>query len=308
MKNKLTFKEISGLWLVEKKIYVKLSTYAAYALMLENHLLPAFGDRYEVTEEDVQEFVLTKLEEGKSQKTVKDMIMVLKMLLKFAAKHEYMPVRQIDIRFPTERENAVLPVLSKSDQKKVMTYVMENFSFRNLGVYICLSAGLRIGEVCALKWSDIDIVRGVISVNRTIQRIYYADGISRHSEVVIDTPKTFNSIREIPMTRELLRVMKPLMKIVNTSFYILTNSSTPVEPRTYRNHYKRLMEKVGVPPLKFHGLRHSFATRCIESKCDYKTVSVLLGHSNISTTLNLYVHPDMDQKKRCVEQMFRSIK
>lgn len=103
-------------------------------------------------------------------------------------------------------------------------------------------------------------------------------------------------------------MIKPFKKVVNGNFYVLTNSYQPTEPRTYRNYYKRLMEQLNMPKLKFHGLRHSFATRCIESKCDYKTVSVLLGHSNISTTLNLYVHPNMEQKKKCVEQMFKTLK
>ena len=105
-----------------------------------------------------------------------------------------------------------------------------------------------------------------------------------------------------------MKMIKPFKKVVNGSFYVLTNSSHPTEPRTYRNYYKRLMKQLDMPKLKFHGLRHSFATRCIESKCDYKTVSVLLGHSNISTTLNLYVHPNMEQKKKCVEQMIKMLK
>lgn len=110
------------------------------------------------------------------------------------------------------------------------------------------------------------------------------------------------------MTQDLLRILKPLKKIVNDEFFVLTNDSKPTEPRTYRNYYKRLMKRLGIPELKFHGLRHSFATRCIEGKCDYKTVSVILGHSNISTTLNLYVHPNLEQKKKCINQMNRSLK
>jgi len=97
------------------------------------------------------------------------------------------------------------------------------------------------------------------------------------------------------------------MKIVNPDYFILTNEIKPTEPRTYRNYYKHLMEQLEIPKLKFHGLRHSFATRCIESNCDYKTVSVLLGHSNITTTLNLYVHPNMEQKKKCINKMFKSM-
>ena len=102
-------------------------------------------------------------------------------------------------------------------------------------------------------------------------------------------------------------MMKPLKKVVNTDFYVLTNEEKPTEPRTYRNYYHRLMARLGIPRLKYHGLRHSFATRCIESNCDYKTVSVLLGHANITTTLNLYVHPNMEQKKKCITKMFKSL-
>lgn len=308
MKNNCTFRETAELWAGEKKKFVKKSTFAAYSLILTNHLLPAFGDMDDIREEDVQQFVFDKLNSGRSHKTVKDMLIVLKMVLKYAAKHEYMPYRQIDVRFPTERERSELPVLCRTDQKRMMKYMTDNFSFRNLGVYICLSAGLRIGELCALKWENLDVSRGVIVVDKTIQRIYFIEGGERHTELMIDTPKSSNSIREIPMTKELLRMVKPMRKVVNPSYYVLTNCSRPTEPRTYRNYYNKLMAEIGLPPLKFHGLRHSFATRCIEGRCDYKTVSVLLGHSNISTTLNLYVHPDIDQKKRCVEQMYRSLK
>ena len=110
------------------------------------------------------------------------------------------------------------------------------------------------------------------------------------------------------MTTEVYKIIKPLKKVVNNDFYVITNEAKPTEPRTYRNYYERLIKRLGIPKLKFHGLRHSFATRCIESKCDYKTVSVILGHSNISTTLNLYVHPNMEQKKKCIDQMYRALK
>ena len=158
-----------------------------------------------------------------------------------------------------------------------------------------------------MKWSDINTMDGTITVNRTIERIYIIDGTQKYTELVINTPKTQSSCREIPMTKELLAMMKPLKKVVNDDFYILTNDEYPTEPRTYRNYYTKLMEKLGIPKLKYHGLRHSFATRCIEAGCDYKTVSVLLGHSNISTTLDLYVHPNMEQKKRCIAKVFKSL-
>lgn len=308
MENYTEFKKVVELWQADKQQYVKKSTFAAYSLLITNHLLPAFAGNADIHEEDVQQFVFTKLYEGLSQKSVKDILIVLKMVLRFGVKYNLIAHRQIDIRLPTERERQEVEVLSKANQRKIMEFVKSNFTFQNLGIYICLSAGLRIGEVCALTWDDIDTEQGVIYVTKTIQRIYYVGGIERKTEVIIDTPKSKNSIREIPMTRDLLRIIKPLKKVVNSSFYVLTNSTAPTEPRTYRNYYKRLMKQLDIPALKFHGLRHSFATRCIESNCDYKTVSVLLGHSNISTTLNLYVHPNMEQKKRCVEQMFKALR
>ncbi|MEK6451165.1 MULTISPECIES: tyrosine-type recombinase/integrase [Myroides] len=300
--------EVAELWKLDKKQYVKKSSFSAYTLLIENHLLPTFGEQYEIEEADVQKFVLQKLEAGLSHKTIKDILIVLKMVLKFGAKNKWLSYTPFDIQFPTERDKQNLEVLSRADQKKIMNYIQEHFTFKNLGVYICLSAGIRIGEVCALTWEDIDTDNGVISINRTIQRIYVIENGVRKTELILDTPKTKNSIREIPISKDLLRILKPFKKIVNSTFFVLTNDAKPTEPRTYRSYYKKLMSELNMPELKFHGLRHSFATRCIESNCDYKTVSVLLGHSNISTTLNLYVHPNMEQKKKAIEQMFKNLR
>lgn len=237
----------------------------------------------------------------------KDILNVLKMILRFGVKNHMTEYRQIDIKFPTERDKHSIDILSRSHQKQIMVYIQTHFTFKNLGIYICLSTGIRIGEICALTWDDLDVENGIIHVRKTIQRIYIVEKSRKHTEVILDTPKTKNSIREIPMTKDLLKMVRPVKKVVNGNFYVLTNEPQPTEPRTYRNYYKRLMLSLGLPSMKFHGLRHSFATRCIEGKCDYKTVSVLLGHSNISTTLNLYVHPNMEQKKRCIDRMFRTL-
>lgn len=308
MKEQKKIIEIIELWKIDKKQYVKRSSYSAYILLIENHLLPAFGNMLNVKEVDIQSFVFQKLGEGLSHKTIKDILIVLKMILKFGAKNKFIEYEQFNIQFPTEREKQGIEVLSKVNQKKIMNYVQDNFTFKNLGIYICLSAGIRIGEICALTWDDIDTENGAIYIRKTIQRIYIVENGYRHTELILDTPKTKNSIRDIPMNKDLLKMLKPIKKIVNNTFFVLTNDIKPTEPRTYRNYYKKLLLSLGIPELKFHGLRHSFATRCIESNCDYKTVSVILGHSNISTTLNLYVHPNMDQKKKCIEQMFKNLR
>ena len=302
-----TINQITEEWKEEKKKYVKKSTYAAYQLLIPNHIKPYFGDLYEVNEEKVQQFVFDKLDAGLSEKTIRDIIIVLKMILKFGIKNGYLEYVQIDAKFPSKQEKKDLDVLSKADQKKFMEHLRNNFTFKNLGIFICLSTGMRIGEICGLRWCDVDTVEGVIKVRHTLQRIYIIEGETRHTELLLDTPKTANSVRDIPMSSELLKMLKSLNKVVNENYYVISNDIKPIEPRTYRNYYKKLCKQLDIPELKFHGLRHSFATRCIESKADYKTVSVLLGHSNISTTLNLYVHPNKEQKKKTIDKMLRSL-
>ena len=305
--NHKTVREIAAAWKVYKRPYVKQSTMAAYVLILENHILPAFGENDSLPEQRVQAFVLQKIESGLGVKSVKDILIVLKMGMKFGVKNEWMNYYEWDIKYPTSSANKELEVLSVSNHKKILNHIQSHFTFTGLGIYISLSTGLRIGEICALKWSDINVTDSTITVSRTIERIYLIEGEKKHTELVISTPKTKNSCREIPMSKELLAMIKPLKKVVNDDFYVLTNDEHPTEPRTYRNYYNGLMTKLDIPKLKYHGLRHSFATRCIEAGCDYKTVSVLLGHSNISTTLNLYVHPNMEQKKRCITKMLKSL-
>ena len=307
MSNK-KIREIAVAWKEYKQPYVKQSTMAAYVLILENHIIPYFGDSDSLHEKEVQAFVLQKFGSGLSTKSVKDILIVLKMVMKFGVKNEWMSYYEWDIKYPTSSVNKELEVLSVANHRTILNYIQDHFTFAGLGIYISLSTGLRIGEICALKWSDINVTDGTITVSRTIERIYIIEGKEKHTELVINSPKTKNSCREIPMSKELLTMIKPLKKVINDDFYVLTNDERPTEPRTYRNYYNKLMTKLGIPKLKYHGLRHSFATRCIEAGCDYKTVSVLLGHSNISTTLNLYVHPNMEQKKRCIAKVFKSLR
>lgn len=307
MENKTDFNQISALWKADKRMYLKRSTIAAYNLIIVNHLSPAFGKMTDITEKDVQDFVIRKLEQGLSSKSVKDMLIVLKMILKFGAKAGLIRKESMDIKFPTERRRSEIAVLKKEDHRMLLSHILSNPSPKNIGIYICLNSGIRIGELCALKWEDIDFHREIIHITKTIQRIYIKEDGCRHTELLIGPPKTKDSIRQIPMISEMTRVLRLLSRFYMPEDYILTGKPTPTEPRTYRNHYKKMLETLRIPRLKFHGLRHSFATRCIESDCDYKTVSVLLGHSNISTTLNLYVHPNMEQKHKCVEQMYRSL-
>ncbi|MBR6104836.1 MAG: site-specific integrase [Paludibacteraceae bacterium] len=301
-----TFREIASEWKRDKQRFVKETTMAVYGLQLQTHLLPAFGDRTMIEEKDVQQFVVDKLNKGLSERTTKDVLIVLKMVVRWANKHAGWDNRtDWEIIFPTRREQIELEVMTVTDQQKIVKYVKENFTFKNLGLQICLFTGLRIGEVCGLKWSDYNVSNNTLTINRTIERIYTIDNGQRKSRVVVSTPKTASSNRTIPMNKKLQKVLKELEKVVNKDFYIISNSEKPIEPRTYRNYYNKVLSKLGIAKLKFHGLRHSFATRCIENNCDYKTVSVLLGHADVSTTMNLYVHPNMEHKKKCIERLVK---
>ena len=303
----MVIKDIAVMWKDDKKKFVKESTYSAYCLLLTNHIIPFFGDKEEFIEVDVQDFVFQSLEKGLSEKTIKDIIVVIKMIQKFGAKNKLMPLNQIDVLFPSSLSKKELEIMSKENQKILFERLKDNFSFKNLGIVICLCTGLRIGELCALKWNSFDMENNVIKIRQTVQRIYVVDEDVRYTKIVVNEPKTKQSNRDIPMSAELLKIVKPLLKVVNSEFYVLSNDEKPIEPRTYRNYYKKVLKQLNIPYLKFHSLRHTFATRCIESKNSVKTVSVILGHSNITTTMNLYVHPDNAEKKRCIEKMLRDI-
>ena len=304
MENKLTFNEVAALWEEDKRVYVKRSTFSIYSLHLRKHLLPSFGMQTCVSESDVQTFVNKQLQEGMRPKTVKDILVVLQMVLRFAAKHCGWDYRPMDIHYPTPRVGPFLQVLTLGQQKKLLQHINLNFNYYNLGISICLQTGLRIGEICALTWADLDLKAGLLHVCKTLQRIYLGPNCT---EVVLDSPKTAHSYREIPLSAQLIAQLRPLKRRAQPGHYVLTNSAKPAEPGTFRAYFKRLIRSLELPPIRFHGLRHSFATRCIQCGCDYKTVSALLGHANINTTLNLYVHPDLSLKKRCVNKASRKL-
>lgn len=301
------FTDVYLLWKESKRPLVKESTMATYMTNVEKHILPVFGGLSCIEDNAVQTFVLGLLSQGLSPHTIRDILLVLRMIAVFGYRKGWLEWREWDIRLPKDEGRRELRVLTPAEQRTMMNFLNTHFSFRNLGLYICLCTGMRIGEICALKWSDIDISTRMITINRTIERIYVVDGGRKATKVIIGRPKTASSQRDIPINSSLLRILRPLKGFTCPGGYVLTNTEKPLEPRVYRRYYKQLMDSLNMPRLKFHGLRHTFATRCIESHCDYKTVSSILGHSSISTTLNLYVHPDMGQKRKCIDRMMKSV-
>ena len=302
MKTKNLIKAIP-LWQAEKIKFVKTSTYFNYMVLLEKHIMPFLKSSNSINKENVQNWVLEKLKDGLSLKTTKCLLIVLNNIVKFCADKGIIQYEKFCVKFPQNISQNQTEILTKQQHKHILQHIKNNFSFKNLGIYICLSCGLRIGEVCALTWNDVNLEKQVIAVNKTLQRVYSPTNNKFKTEILIDSPKTINAYREIPLNRELVNIIKNCIKLVNNENFIISNNLKPIEPRSYRNYYKKFMKNLEMPTIKFHCLRHSFATRCIESKCDYKTLSSLLGHANISTTLNLYTHPNLEQKKVCINKM-----
>ena len=213
-KEKITIKDLAALWKKDKRLYVKQSTYSAYALIVENQIIPTFGSLQAVTEWDVQSFVIERLNAGLCQKYVKDILIVLKMIVRHGVKLGYLQHSEWDIKYPTSPEKQEVEVLTTANHRKILDYISRNFTFRNLGIYICLTTGLRIGEVCGLKWSDLDVERAMLTVQRTVERIYLIeDDGTKHTQIVVNTPKTINSSREIPLGKALMAMVRPLKRL-----------------------------------------------------------------------------------------------
>lgn len=300
MNKKKSFYEVFEIWCNAKRPIVKHSTMCAYLLILHTHLLPRFGAMEIITEDDVQQFVIDKCTSGLAKKTVRDMVAILKSVTKYGNKHGLFHSEEWEIKYPTHAENRFLQTLTLNHQRILMRHLIELPTPQNIGVLLALCTGMRIGEVCALKWEDVDFIQKTITVKHTVSRIYNCE--SKSTERLLSAPKTKHSYRKIPISKQLFQSLKAVRK-QSQSPYVVGTSTQPKEPRCYRDYFGRLLKRLSIPHLVFHGLRHTFATRCIESQCDYKTVSVILGHSNVATTLNLYVHPNLNQKKRCIDRM-----
>lgn len=305
MDKQIPFSEVAESWIESKAQLVKRSTYCAYSLIIKTHLLPTFRGHSEITESEAQQFVIDKLNSGLKRKTVKDIIATLRAIVRYGEKHLGFPGERWEIVLPTDTESKTLPTLSLSSHRKLLRHLLESPTVQNIGVTIALTTGMRIGEVCALRWENTDLVRRVITVRQTVGRIY--DSEHNRTERITSTPKTKTSNREIPIGKELYDALRAIKDKATSEKYVVGGSESPKEPRTYREYFSRLLKRLDIPRIVFHGLRHTFATRCIECMCDYKTVSAILGHSNVATTMNLYVHPDMEQKKRCISKMFKSL-
>jgi integrase len=298
-------------WLTDRRRVDKEATYATYSMAVVNHIIPTLGAYSipELAERVIQKAALQWLDSGRcdgsgglSRKTVRDLLAIIKTSVKAAQKQYGLPQTPLEIRLPPSGFTQKVEVFTSTELTKLVEAATTSLSSKNIGILLALYSGLRIGELCALQWKDIDFKRGTLTVSKTIQRIYTKElAGSTTAKIIITPPKTNSSVREIPLASAVAPLLCEHER--SSEWYLVTGMNTFLEPRSYRSYYGRFLRRTGIAHSSFHKLRHTFATQLIENGADVKTVSDLLGHSSVKTTLDLYVHPRLEQKRKCVEMM-----
>ena len=306
---------LSGRYITVKKVYaewlnavvnrVKESTFANYKAKFEKHILPAFGDIpcVDLSAGRLNEYVKQKLADGLSASYVRDIMKVFRTMLSYA---------QDEYGFKLSLKNVVLPKVEKKqierisdvEQKRLTDYLKANMSLTAFGILLSLCMGLRIGELCGLKWEDVDFQHKILHIRRTVQRITSAKG-NRKTKIVISAPKSATSFRDIAIPESLMKYFRMFRDVA--CHYILLGADKPVEPRTMQYRYKKILQAAEIGNHNYHKLRHTFATNCAEHGFDMKTLSTVLGHSSVNLTLNRYVHPDVVYQRRMINSMCRQL-
>lgn len=296
-----TLNEISMLWLNSRKPNVKESTFTRYARIVNNYILPGFetDKLIRIGKQEVCTFI-NNLKETLSDKTVADIRCVLVSIWTYGKENGY-PCCELNLTKEKSKSSHVITVLPPETRKKFELAAMKYNNLVSLGIVFAMFTGIRIGELCGLKWSDIDFENGYVIIQRTVERIADLDSHSKKTKVIITEPKTENSIRTIPLPKDLMDYIREFKTCEND--YILTASPKHTEPQTYYARYKTFLRQHDLGDYTFHELRHTFATQCVDMGFDIKSLSEILGHADVSTTMNLYVHPTLQMKKRQMDML-----
>lgn len=292
-------------YIKRRECKLKSSTIARYSNLYLNHIEKYFNkiSIQGLNNQDLQNYVDSLIKKQISPIVIKEAIVLIKLSLRIEAKLGKYRMPFIDLDIPsTEKKNHV-QTLTRFEEKLLINYILNNQRQKYSGIILSLLTGMRIGEICALKWSDIDLKKRHIKVCKTLQRICFKNKSSR---IEIGTTKTQSGSRIIPISNilyDFLLSIKPL----NRETYFLTCQHTAKEPRNYRKVFNTLIKKLKLRSVTFHSLRHTFATRLIENKIDIKTISELLGHSSTNITISIYVHSEFSTKKKAIKSLDKLI-
>ncbi|MGG5369466.1 tyrosine-type recombinase/integrase [Enterococcus sp. AZ196] len=294
-------------WLSQNKKFIKESTYSGYKYKIDKYIIPAIGhfEMNKLTIHDLENMIEIWQESGLSSSSIRVVFTILRSSFLFGVKKKYLNENICDhVDLPSEKRNKVRS-LTIPEQKMLENEARKSIDGLGFAVIFSLRTGLRIGELAALKWEDIDMEGNYIYVSHTVQRIPKHNGTSK-TKIIYSTTKTQTSIRKIPMSDD---IKKWLLKRNNTSTpYIFSNNETPCEPRLITYHFHKIRERAGLNNIHFHQLRHTFATRCLESSADIASVSSLLGHSSIKMTLDIYADTMMENRIKAIKNMEMIVK
>lgn len=309
----ITVSQLFLLWLLNRKNTVKQSTYSNYKTLYNCYICDKLGSKRIC---DLNAFIINRFTDsllniggkngqGLSAITVQSVMIILRSVFELGELEYGLPNPAKNIAMP-KTESAEILLFNSCEMSRIRTVAINGSSFE-LGILLSLYTGLRIGELCALTWEDIDLVNQVIKVDKTLYRIKNPDTTIPKTIVVIDTPKSKKSVRYVPIPTFMLPAIARKKCGQKNNNYFLTCSPQHTEPRAYTSRYKTFLHNLNISYRKFHSLRHTFATECIKSGVDVKTLSELLGHSSVKITLEKYVHSDMELKKRELEKWYASL-
>ena len=290
----LTLNNLFTMWFAEIRMKVKESTYMNYCLKFEKHISSSIGKTHydKLTTENLNAFIQCKLSSGLSPRYSADIAGVIKSVCRFAKRRFGYDDKSEFITMPKGKSKEK-ELLSKAEQSKLNHYLIINPTVTNVGILLSSATGIRIGELCALKWENIDLEKGVLSVRNTAQRIKNLSG-EASTKLVVTSPKSNSSVREIPLPEFIIPLLNKLK--ASNDCYLLSGTRGIVEPRVMQYRFKRILNELQLSNVSYHSLRHLFATNCIALGVDVKTLSEILGHSSVETTLNRYIHSSMERK------------
>ncbi len=293
----ILFQDKINEWLIAQKPSIKESTYTYYYHVTQNHIKPLLGKLTlkQINDKVIIDFINYKMNHSNlKMSTLKEIVIVLRQILSFC----YITTQ---VKLPKVTKQKI-QIISKEDKEKLEDYLFSHLNEISIGILLSLYTGLRIGEVCALQWKDINFEKETISIQKTVSRVRNFELTQKKTKLLLVDAKTEHSIREIPLHKSFLALLKKVAVGKPGSYFILTSSYKMMDPRNYYNQYQKIIKKCHIAHYKYHSLRHTFATNCIELGLDPKSLSELLGHSDIKITLSLYVHPSLERKKEFINQ------
>ena len=287
-------------FLSDRRGELKTSTIGRYEYMANHYVIPDLGVILlrDLTAEKRSAYFKRLQDKGLSSKTTRDIGVLLKTIFKVVKKKCHCDCPGRDVELPAYRGKKI-EVSADHEIALLAQKILETPDITGLCILLVLNTGLRLGEICALRKSDINYRSGFLRIERSAARVRDAYG----THLVVQSPKSGSSVRLVAIPNDMLELLKATTQSIQRDKYLLTDSDTPMEPRTMQYRYRKLLERCGIRYRNFHAMRHTYATRCMENGVDIKSLSELLGHADIRTTLQTYIHSSLAHKKQAVQSI-----